>query len=46
MIWVMGDSRNNSDDSRLNGPIPISSVVGEARLIVAPRNRFGVIGDN
>jgi signal peptidase I len=46
MIWVMGDSRNNSDDSRINGPVPISNVVGEARLIVAPRNRFGVIGDN
>ena len=42
MIWVMGDSRNNSDDSRINGPVPI----GEARLIVAPPHRFEVIGDN
>jgi signal peptidase I len=46
MLWVMGDSRNNSADSRApgNGPIPVSSVVGQARLIVAPLSRFGPIG--
>jgi signal peptidase I len=46
MLWVMGDSRNDSVDSRApgNGPVPVSSVVGQARLIVAPLSRFGTIG--
>jgi signal peptidase I len=46
MIWVMGDSRNNSEDSRINGPVPINNVIGEARLVVAPFSRFGIIGGN
>ncbi|GAB3652748.1 hypothetical protein GCM10027589_10420 [Actinocorallia lasiicapitis] len=40
MIWVMGDHRSESSDSRDNGLVPISSVVGEARVIIWPLNRI------
>jgi signal peptidase I len=42
-LWVMGDSRNNSRDSRAPGlgPIPIDDVVGRVRWIVLPLSRFG-----
>jgi signal peptidase I len=45
-IWVMGDSRNNSVDSRApgDGPVPLSNVIGKARLIVYPFARFTAIG--
>lgn len=29
-LWVMGDNRTDSSDSRVFGPIPISSVIGRA----------------
>jgi signal peptidase I len=45
-IWVMGDSRNNSVDSRApgDGPVPLSNVIGKARLIVYPFDRFTSLG--
>jgi len=39
-FWVMGDNRGNSDDSRSNGPISRSSIVGVALYLVYPFNRF------
>ena len=44
-LWMMGDSRNNSADSRVpgHGAVPISNVIGLARLIVMPFDRFGRI---
>lgn len=44
-LWMMGDSRNNSADSRVggHGPIPVQNVIGKARLIVLPLPRFGPI---
>jgi signal peptidase I len=44
-LWMMGDSRNNSSDSRAagHGPVPIDNVIGQARLIVLPLDRFGWI---
>ena len=44
-LWMMGDSRNNSADSRVpgHGPIPVDNVIGQARLIVMPVDRLGTI---
>lgn len=40
-LWVMGDSRNNSADSRVpgHGPIPVDAVIGKARYVVLPFRR-------
>ena len=46
-LWVMGDNRADSDDSRYrssdpgSGTIPESAVVGRAFLIIWPLSRFG-----
>jgi signal peptidase I len=37
-LWVMGDNRGNSADSRVFGPIPESTVVGRAFARVWPLN--------
>lgn len=39
-VWVMGDNRNDSKDSRYFGPIPESSIVGRAFVIVWPLDRL------
>jgi signal peptidase I len=46
-LWVMGDSRNDSADSRAagNGPIPVANVIGQARFILWPFDRLGGIHD-
>ncbi|MCU1687514.1 MAG: lepB [Amycolatopsis sp.] len=61
-LWVMGDNRNNSEDSRyqgadggtsssppagnVNGAIPVDNVIGKARIIVLPPNRWGGVSDH
>ncbi|MFP5072291.1 signal peptidase I [Pseudonocardia nantongensis] len=42
-LWLMGDSRNNSADSRAagHGPVPEENVIGKVRLIALPFDRFG-----
>jgi signal peptidase I len=35
-VWVMGDHRNNSEDSRVGGQVPKSKVVGQAFVRVWP----------
>ncbi|CAM3776176.1 signal peptidase I [Kibdelosporangium persicum] len=50
-LWVMGDNRNNSSDSRkqgntrLEGVVPVSDVIGKAQVIVLPPGRWGGIPD-
>ena len=40
-IFVMGDNRTASQDSRFFGPIPIDDVVGKAFVIIWPISRTG-----
>jgi len=42
-IFVMGDNRGNSDDSRHFGPVDVDEVVGEAFLSIWPPNAFGTL---
>lgn len=40
-VFVMGDNREGSSDSRKFGPIPTSDIVGEAVLRIWPPSRLG-----
>ncbi len=40
-VWVMGDNRSNSSDSRVFGPVPESRIVGRAFVRVWPLSAFG-----
>ena len=42
-LWVMGDNRSNSEDSRVFGPIRRSSVVGRAVVRVWPVQRMSFL---
>ena len=42
-IWVMGDNRTDSQDSRYFGAIPVSSVTGHAVFIYWPASEIGPI---
>ena len=50
-LWMMGDNRNNSADSRRHvadqrsGTVPVSNVIGKARVIVLPLTRWQGIAD-
>ena len=35
-VWVLGDHRDDSTDSRVFGPVPLSSIRGEAVLVWWP----------
>ncbi|HEV2345050.1 MAG TPA: signal peptidase I [Actinocrinis sp.] len=49
-IWVMGDNRGDSADSRYhmtggsNGTVPVSDVVGHAFVLIWPPSRAGGLG--
>jgi signal peptidase I len=51
-VWVMGDNRNNSKDSRyqggggVRGAVPVDNIIGKARIIVLPPNRWGGVSDH
>jgi signal peptidase I len=38
-LWVMGDHRGYSSDSRRNGPVPVNRVIGRAFVVVWPVSR-------
>jgi signal peptidase I len=40
-IFVMGDRRANSEDSRVYGPVPQDDILGRAELVVWPPGRVG-----
>jgi len=40
-VWVMGDNRLNSKDSRYLGPIPEDAIIGRAVAIMWPFDRTG-----
>jgi signal peptidase I len=42
-VFVMGDNRCHSEDSRDFGPIPTSSIIGRAFMIVWPLSRIGFL---
>ncbi len=42
-VWVMGDNRTNSQDSRYFGSIPVSSVNGHAIFTYWPISSFGIL---
>jgi signal peptidase I len=39
-IFVMGDHRDNSEDSRVNGPVPVSDVIGRAFVVIWPVSQW------
>jgi signal peptidase I len=42
-LFVMGDHRQVSDDSRVFGPIPVSSVIGRGVVRYWPLSAFGIV---
>ena len=42
-VFVMGDNRANSQDSRVIGPVDEDKIVGRAFLIIWPAQDFGTI---
>lgn len=39
-LWMMGDNRNHSSDSRVFGAVPVDDVVGQAFVLMWPVSRW------
>jgi signal peptidase I len=39
-VWVQGDNRHNSADSRIWGPLPVKDIIGKASVIFFPPSRI------
>ncbi len=42
-LFVLGDNRNNSEDSRYFGPVPEGNVIGKAWITYWPTDMIGVV---
>jgi signal peptidase I len=43
-LFVMGDHRDDSSDSRVNGTVPVKDVVGKASLVIWPISDWTHLG--
>ncbi|WP_345628191.1 signal peptidase I [Rugosimonospora acidiphila] len=43
-MWVMGDHRLVSQDSRCQGPVPIANLIGKAFVVVWPQSQWRTLG--
>jgi signal peptidase I len=42
-VYVLGDNRTNSTDSRAFGPVPIDNIIGKAWITYWPIDEFGLV---